>query len=74
VGCGEHISFANVSVGAAYENNTVNNSPTQCTIGFYGFSSIKHDQDMLDLAGVNVNTFIFLLDFFTTEEDSRSKI
>jgi hypothetical protein len=26
---------------------------------------------MLDLAGVDVNTFIFLLDFFTTEEDSQ---
>lgn len=37
------------------------NSLLQCCKGFHGYLSVEEDQDLLDLAGVNFNTFRLLL-------------
>ncbi|XP_066593152.1 uncharacterized protein [Prorops nasuta] len=74
VSCGYNITFVDACIGVDFERNSCNIDLNGYINGISGFSTIKNDQDMLDLAGVDVNTFIILLDFFTAGVDNRTKL
>lgn len=62
--CGTDKKFLDVSAGPDFPRQQLgseNKSTRRC---FYGFESIKNNAQMLDLAGVNLETFRFLLERF----------
>lgn len=59
-GCGTDICYTDKMVGP--DPLDLNKSSLlQCDNGFHGFKSLEDDHDLLDLAGVNFNTFRLLL-------------
>jgi hypothetical protein len=66
--CGEEKVFVDTAVGPCRDIRAKNETLSDCGSGFHGFGSIKSDQGLLDLAGDNIDTLIFLLDFFTASD------
>ena len=58
--CGPEIYYADKQVGPNPLNEN-KKSLLKCNSGFHGFSSIKKEQDLLDLAGVIPSAFYLLL-------------
>lgn len=59
--CGTSVTFADKIVGPDPLDLSNKDSLLLCRKGFHGFNSLRNDQNFLDIAGVNLNSFNLLL-------------
>ena len=66
--CGTDIEYASKYVGP---DPIFSESNLKCNEGFHGFNSIKSDENMIDIAGVKLLAFNFLLGFIVDVKNEK---